>query len=359
LLDWQVNGRPLPSGTKFIPTFEFGLVRLEIRDALLRDAGMFKCTATNNLGVSSTAGTLHVLTDDAAAAGGPDAASLHPSGQAGLAAIQSVDQAAAAKLLRTAAPDDAVYGLPRFTTDLPAEVRLRAEANLVLECAVEPHKDPGLRLDWYHNGLPLSSGTRLLARAEFGQVSLAVTGLTERDAGIYTCKAVNALGEATTFARVYCEAAVGGVDATTKHPHGLAGLESIAGMEVRGRLPDGDDLDAGAPASPPRFTKAFADCELEHGVLGHFEALLEPRNEDIQLTWLHNGKPLKESSRFKRVHAFGMVLFEIVGVRAADEGTYTCVASNRAGKAEASFNLKLGTGKAKLGPKFTTQLKVN
>ena len=317
---------------------------------------MFKCTATNNLGIASTSGTLHVLTE--AAGTGAAAASLHPSGQAGLAAIQNVDQAAAAKLLRPAGPEQQEHGVPRFTTDLPAEVRLSADKTLLLECSVEPQKDPALRLDWYHNGLPLASGTRLLAKAEFGQVSLTVAGMTERDAGIYTCKAVNALGDATTFSRVYCEAAVGGVDATTKHPRGAAGLESLAGMEVRGQLP-GDPEEAQAALSPPQFTKEFTDCELEHGALGHFEAQLEPRNEDVQLTWLFNGQPLKESSRFKQVHAFGMVLLEIVGVRAADEGTYTCVASNKAGRAESAFKLKFSSGKARMGPKFTTQLKVH
>jgi hypothetical protein len=127
-------------------------------------------------------------------------------------------------------------------------------------------------------------------------------------------------------------------------------------MEVRGQL--SADEDKSAAQTPPRFTKEFVDSELEYGALGHFEALLEPRHEDVQLSWLLNGKPLKESSRFKRVHAFGMVLFEIVGLRAADEGRYTCVATNKAGRAEASFSLKLTKDKVKLGPKFTTQLKV-
>jgi hypothetical protein len=272
-----------------------------------------------------------------------------------------VEQAAAAKMLKSeaAGPAQLEHSAPRFTTDLPAEVKVVADDRMVLECCVEPHKDPGLRLDWYHNGLPLASATRLLAKAEFGQVSLTIDKMTERDAGIYTCKAVNALGNATTFTRVYCEAAPGGVDASTKHPRGLAGLETLAGMEVKGQLPSGPDEEGQPKLVPPQFTKEFTDFELDHGALGHFEAQLEPRNEDIQLNWLFNGKPLKESSRFKRVHAFGMVLFEIVGVRASDEGEYTCVATNKAGRAESSFKLKFTSGKEKKVPKFTTQLKVH
>lgn len=58
------------------------------------------------------------------------------------------------------------------------------------------------------------------------------------------------------------------------------------------------------------------------------------------------------------IHAFGLVIFEIVGVRNKDEGKYTCVARNKAGQAESSFNLKYSQNKKKTGPKFSTQLKV-
>ena len=65
-----------------------------------------------------------------------------------------------------------------------------------------------------------------------------------------------------------------------------------------------------------------------------------------------------EGSRFKHVHDFGMVIFEIVGIRDLDLGQYTCVASNKAGKAETSFNLKVQDNKEINQPKFTSQLKV-
>jgi len=64
-------------------------------------------------------------------------------------------------------------------------------------------------------------------------------------------------------------------------------------------------------------------------------------------------------SRFKSVHAFGLVIFEIMGIRKKDQGKYTCSAQNKAGKAESSFDLKYSNQKEKFAPTFTTQLKVN
>ena len=54
-----------------------------------------------------------------------------------------------------------------------------------------------------------------------------------------------------------------------------------------------------------------------------------------------------------------MVIFEIMGIRKLDEGVYTCVATNKAGQDETSFNLKYVEGVDKDIPKFTSQLKVS
>lgn len=53
-----------------------------------------------------------------------------------------------------------------------------------------------------------------------------------------------------------------------------------------------------------------------------------------------------------------MVIFEIMGVRKSDEGKYCCIAKNKLGKDEASFELKHFKSRNTLAPKFTTQLKV-
>lgn len=43
-----------------------------------------------------------------------------------------------------------------------------------------------------------TSGTRIRSTFDFGHVTLDISGLRENDSGIYTCKAVNRVGEAVS-----------------------------------------------------------------------------------------------------------------------------------------------------------------
>ena len=119
-LDWQLNGKSLPSGSKFIPTCDFGMVRLEIKDALQKDAGMFKVSATNSKGSASSSGTLKILPEGS---GGVSTTSLHPSGKSGLEAIEKMDFATGMKL-QDDEEEAPVSQKPVFTTDLPELTKL-------------------------------------------------------------------------------------------------------------------------------------------------------------------------------------------------------------------------------------------
>lgn len=280
----------MPSGTKFLPSTDFGLVRLEIQDCLAREAGVYKCTATNNLGIASTSGTLKILDESS----GVSTKSLHPSGASGLKAIVDAEKSTGMKL-SDEDEDEPRKQRPVFTTDLPAEVTLASGEPLLLECQIEPKTDPELQLDWFHNGLPLAIGSRIKATMEFGFVSLSIADMTDRDQGVFTAKAVNALGEATTFCSVKLPTPDLGVDLATLHPRGSQGLESIGQMETRGTLPDQDEPEL-TNLRPPRFVTQFNSAELEEGAVGHFEANLEPTDDgDITLQWTLDGKPLAES----------------------------------------------------------------
>ena len=299
-----MNGKPLPSGTKFLPSIDFGTVRLEIRDCLAKEAGMYKCIATNDIGTSSTSGTLKLLDESS----GVSTKSLHPSGASGLQAIVDTEKSTGMKLGDTT-EEEPLKQRPVFTTDLPAEVSLAAGQPLVLECQVEPKADPNLQLDWFHNGLPLATGSRIKASSDFGFVSINIADVTERDQGVYTAKATNALGEATTFCSVKLPTPHLGVDLKTLHPRGSEGLQSIGQMEARGSLPDQDEPEL-TNLRPPRFVTKFNSAVLEEGAVGHFEAKLEPTDDgDITLHWTLDGKPLKESKHDNLIRHLSTKLF--------------------------------------------------
>ena len=233
-----MNGRPLPSGTKFKPSYDFGIIKLTVDDVLAKDTGVYKVTATNNKGIASSSGTIKL---QAAVGSGVVSEGLHPSGKAGLDAIEKVDHAVAGKLAAQDEPSDAKIIAPRFTTDLPAEIKLQSDQDLVLDCSFEPKTDTNVDINWYHNGLPLRAGAKLKMTSDFGFVNLTVAKANSMEAGIYTCKASNTAGEATTFTRVNIEESKVGVDATTKHPRGQAGLESFNKFDAKGQLPDGEE----------------------------------------------------------------------------------------------------------------------
>jgi hypothetical protein len=43
-------------------------------------------------------------------------------------------------------------------------------------------------VEWFHNGKPLSAGSRIKTINDFGFVILEVAGVYQRDSGLYTCK---------------------------------------------------------------------------------------------------------------------------------------------------------------------------
>lgn len=66
------------------------------------------------------------------------------------------------------------------------------------EAQVEPLHDPNLRIEFYHNGKPLPSASRFHVTFDFGYVALDITHVVPEDAGEYTVKAINNLGQCTS-----------------------------------------------------------------------------------------------------------------------------------------------------------------
>lgn len=87
---------------------------------------------------------------------------------------------------------------PVFTKHLESFDKLTEGQRVYLEAQVEPRADPNLKVEWFKNGIPLQTGTRLRSTFDFGLVTLSINGLRPDDSAIYTCKATNLLGEAVS-----------------------------------------------------------------------------------------------------------------------------------------------------------------
>lgn len=63
--------------------------------------------------------------------------------------------------------------------------------------------------------------------------------------------------------------------------------------------------------------------------------------------------------RIRTVHAFAMVVLEILGTKIPDSGTYTCRATNKWGQAEISVDLDCVDKESGMKPRFTKQIQVS
>ena len=71
-----------------------------------------------------------------------------------------------------------------------------------LEAQVEPLHDANLRIEFYRDGKPLPSASRYHITFDFGYVALDIGHIVPEDAGVYTAKAINALGEAVSTIKI-------------------------------------------------------------------------------------------------------------------------------------------------------------
>ena len=73
----------------------------------------------------------------------------------------------------------------------------------VFDARFEPVGDPELTAEWFYNGKPLPDKSRMRTYLENGYATLVINPVYAEDAGVYTLKISNALGEARSSARVY------------------------------------------------------------------------------------------------------------------------------------------------------------
>lgn len=351
-IEWFINGKPLPSGARFKSTYDFGFIALDINHSYEEDSGIYTCKATNSKGSASTSGSLRCTSKSNIYLD-----TQHPQGVAGLEAVQDVERQFADKYKRTTSGPEKTYPKPVWTVPLQPEFKILEGQPLHLEGSVEPKDDPDLKIEWFFNGKSLEHGTRFKFTSDFGFVTLDLTDVYDRDQGIYTAKAYNKAGEAFTSTTIYCTTKSNLIE-RTQHPKGPEGLKTIQDLEDSLNRPEiyKPETEEG---HAPVFTSEFTHLtNLSEGEIAHFEAGLTPIGDQTMVVeWFYNGKSIEASHRFRTVHAFGMVVLEVLGTKIEDSGTYTCKATNKWGTAEQSVTLQCVDKTKGQPPKFTTQIK--
>jgi hypothetical protein len=373
-IEWFVNGKLLPVASRFNATYDFGYVSLDITHVYAEDSGVYTCRAQNAKGQAVSTGTLRCTSKENIYLD-----TQHPQGKAGLEAVHEAEQAYYNKYQRQSSAPEASFPKPLFIIPLPEKFSPAEGQPLHMECHVEPKQDPKLRVEWFFNGKLLDHGSRFKMTNDFGFISLDLSDVYSRDQGVYTCRATNAAGEAFTTTTVYCQGKEGLIE-DTQHPKGEAGLEQIQRLEDS-LLPSRGLGEADEDGKAPVFTSQFQNVtNLLEGDIAHFEATLTPiGDQTMTVEWFYNGQSLKLGHRERTVHAFGMVVLEIIGTKVEDSGIYTCRyklimffipdgphliyllflldrATNKWGVAEISVTLECVDMSSGQKPEFTSQI---
>ncbi|XP_036375886.1 hemicentin-1 [Megalops cyprinoides] len=181
-------------------------------------------------------------------------------------------------------------------SELPSEVSVLVNDSAQLVCRAQGTPPPTIQ--WLKDGKALRTAGSKNIRISPDGSTLTLTGAHTSDSGKYTCVATNAAGEEDRIfnLNVYVPPIIRGSSEATK--------------ELTAVLDSSINIECVATGSPPP-----------------------------QLNWLKNGLPLPISSHIRLLSA-GQVL-RIARAQVSDGGTYTCVASNRAGVDNRHFNLQV------------------
>lgn len=183
-VEWMKDGVPLRHGSRFKVFHDFSFVILEINSVNESDAGVYTARATNDYGEAVISCTLTV------------------SGKSGLISESQLSRLGLnydklAQLEGVGAAETAAQreeedtGRPPELTQL-SDIETLEGALAHFECRLTPTNDPKTTIQWFHNGKPISHGSRIKTiSGDFGFVILEIGQVSQRDAGVLDSNSYN------------------------------------------------------------------------------------------------------------------------------------------------------------------------
>lgn len=231
---------------------------------------------------------------------------------------------------------------PHFTCQLMGPSNLKEGQSAHYECRIEPYPDPNLKVEWLHNGKPLTTGHRFRTSNDFGFAALDILTVYPADSGEYTCRVVNRNGHAQSSVRLNVTSK-SSIIQETQHEGAMEKIHYLEDSSRYHRRTDEEQF----TAEKPQFGRPLRNANVAEGVPIHLEGTLIPVNDPtMKVEWFCNGKPVPTGSRFRTTYDFGFVALDILDAHAEDSGTYMCKAKNAVGEAITTCAVKV-TGKLK------------
>ncbi|OQV25891.1 Titin [Hypsibius exemplaris] len=197
--------------------------------------------------------------------------------------------------------------LPRITVQL-ASVQCEEGQRAHFECVANTAGEADLAVEWFKDGSPLRLSPRHRVYDNFGMYCLDILAVEEAfDSGVYTCRIVNAVGDAATSSTLTC------------HPR----------LKVVG-TPTGLQRSSLRPVIREPLNK-FYNTALDESVDIHvtIDAVDE---QSFSFQWIHDGQPVLPDDRVRIEYNAGRVTLRINQVQNQDSGIWVIKVVNRFGE---------------------------
>lgn len=323
-VEWYKDGRPITASSRITAIFNFGYVSLNILHLRAEDSGQYTVRAVNKMGEAISQSTINVLsrsivTSDLGI----------PEQQRYIESVEQLEayQNAAHRRQVEEAPESTVA--PKFKTQIKDQLEIREGGFAHFEARLEPVGDSSLRVEWFKDGKPVEASSRITSFFNFGYVALTIKQLTIHDVGVYTCRAVNNMGQDMTNASLSI-VTKNDILYDSQNP---GGLQKIQTLEDSSRYSRKEQEEVQIVQAPRFLGPMKGTNKILEGQRAHFEARVEPQSDlTMKIEWYHDGRPIMPANRIQTYHDFGYVALDILGVREEDAGTYTVVARNSSGE---------------------------
>lgn len=330
-VEWYKDGRPITASSRITTIFNFGYVSLNIMHLRAEDAGTYTVRAVNHLGEAISNASISVFSKSTVTGdlGIPEQQRYIEK----VEELEAYQQAQMHKYVQEA-PESSQP--PEFKSPIKDQVGIREGGFAHFEARLVPVGDSTLRVEWLKDGRAVEASSRITTFFNFGYVALTLKDVTIHDVGNYTCRAYNALGQATTTAQLSVISKKD-IVVDSQHPGGLEKIQFLEDTTRFNRI----EKDETQVTQKPKFLGPLKGTnKIIEGQRAHFEARVEPQSDlTMKTEWYCNGKPIQIANRIQTYHDFGYVALDILGVRAEDAGNYTVVARNSLGEAQLSANM--------------------
>ncbi|KAF8382632.1 ttn-1 [Pristionchus pacificus] len=238
-----------------------------------------------------------------------------------------------------------------FDTECAPTVRRRLEdivayvGDLLAELDCDIHAVPSPEVRWFKDRKELNVSS---VKYRSTGCSLEIRDIVETDSGVYTCQAVNDLGQIESTAKLIVEPKRSAKDARKASTTSAVARDKKSKEKETGEMKYSEE--------PPKFHHKLSDCSSR--IFEPFTLVVTNTTlPEPSVTWFRNGKEISRADvQFSQKHDKGRYTLTILRCEKEHDADYKAVGKNQFGQCESSCHLSIEIPDGLSAPKFTVPL---